>query len=237
MNAAYGTNRLIYEDTRWALGKQVILFITIPLASLWFLLGLFVNLEYHDVITIIWGPIYYFICHFAAAEFRKALPIAVGLGSTRKKCLTSFIMIGLTGVAVTLFIINGLEYFLVLLGEKGIISIDVKHIASFIYADYQFFSFYLIDLAIGFFLFGTFLLLSSIHYLVGFMKMSITLVIFSVLFIVPYYLGTLDPLFNWIMALETATIFTMIGGAGMIATVLSYLLMLNAPLEKKASRF
>ena len=237
MNAIYGTNRMFYEDTRWFLWKLCVLFITIPLALFWFLMGLFVDLKTNDVPTIIWGPVYYYVCHYAAVGFRSVLPIAIGLGSTRKQSITSFIFIGLAGVAVSLFIINGLEYLLVYLDRKDILSIDIHHIAGFVYTDYQFFNFFLIDLALAFFLFGFSLLLSSIHYLIGFMKMFISVFIISILFIISYYFGMLDPVLKWVMELEPFAVFTMIGGIGILSTFISCLLMLNAPLEKKASRF
>lgn len=237
MNAVYGTNRMFYEDVRWFFGKLVILFITVPIALMWLLLGLFFDFENTEVLVTIWGPIYFFICQFAAIGFRSVLPIAVGMGSTRKQCLRSFYIIGIAGVAVSLFLVNVLEYMLFIFSDNGFISINMAHFASFFLDDYQFLSFFLIDLAIGCFLFGIPLLISCIHYQLGFVPMIISLLILSVLITFLYYAGILDLLFGWIVGLEPAAIFGLISGVGLLSICISYPIMLNAPLEKPARRF
>lgn len=190
-----------------------------------------------EVLVTIWGPIYFFICQFAAIGFRSVLPIAMGLGSTRKQCLKSFYIIGTAGTAVSLFLVNVFEYMLIVLSDNGIISINMAHIASFFIEDYQFLGFLLIDLAIGCFLFGIPLLISCIHYQLGFVPTIISLLVLSVLITFLYYAGVLDSLIGWIIGLEPAYIFTLIGGLGLLSICISYPIMLNAPLEKPARRF
>ncbi|SDD61810.1 hypothetical protein SAMN05421663_11532 [Terribacillus halophilus] len=184
--------------------------ITVPLSLLWRPLGLFIDFKDTEVLVTIWGPIYFFIGQFVAIGFRSVLPIAVGMGSTRKQCLKSLYIIGTPGIAVSLFLVN----VLFILSDFGIVSINMMHIASFFLEDYPFLSFFLIDLAIACFLFGILLLISCIHYCLGFVPMIISLTILGVLIA---FLGIMDPLMDWVVGLEPAAFFAMAGGLGLLS--------------------
>ncbi|WP_099302600.1 hypothetical protein [Bacillus sp. Marseille-P3800] len=88
MTALNGPSYIIYNDISNTLGKIGLLYISIPLFFFWSVFASTVNPE--DLLAAISGPIYTLIIVFAVSGYKTLYPIAIGMGSTRKRFLKSF---------------------------------------------------------------------------------------------------------------------------------------------------
>ncbi len=201
MSILYGNIRLIYQDASWLLGKLLFLYIIVPLMVIWLLIGLIFNLP-DGTVTGISVPVYIQIVIFAVAGFKSLFPIAVGMGSTRVQFLKSYYLTGLVAVVLVMLLLNVCQYVLATAYNQWIGWSNIFHPAVLFRNDYQFISYYWIDLMIGFFLFGFSFLIYCIWYRLGTVRGLILLIIMLITELFFYYGGVLNSWFIWIWRLN-----------------------------------
>ena len=180
MNLNSGTFRIVYEETLFAFGKFLLLYITIPLLLLWLCIGYFFNLG-EEVIAAISGPTYFFILLFAINGFKTIFPVAIGMGSTRTNLLKTFYAVGLASVLVVTFILNVFQWILLTLYERWDVAANILHPGTFLNREYTFLSYYLMDFMVGIFLFSFAFLFYTIYYRLGFKKSVIWLTVLMII--------------------------------------------------------
>ena len=237
MNIFKATTRLMYEDARWFFCKLILLYITLPFFIFWVMIGTLV--EPQNTMASISGPIYFFVPFYAAIGYKSMLPIGIGLGSTRKIILKSFYVIGITFTIFTVSILNVMQFVLATLYEKGISSANILHVGRLITNEYNFFRFLWIDLMIFVFLFGIVFIFTCITYRFGMVRIFTAIMLVSLITMTFYYLNFLDLPIQWISELniKAMQIVTGLGITGLLFLAITYPLMSNVSIEKKATRF
>ena len=238
MSLYIGTIRMVSEDALYIFGKILFLFITIPLFLFWILLGSFVELG-NDVVAAISGPAYFIIPIFAMSGFKSLLPTAVGMGSTRTELLKVFYGVGIVGVTITIFCLNILQQFLVRLYDQLNVQANILHPGTFFNMDYTFWSYFLIDLLFGIFLFCFTFLLFSLYYRLGLKKSIVTLMILTITGLLLIYSNTLKPNhFEWIWnhSLSDLTVYFIILLISFAALFTTFPILKHAPLKPKTKK-
>ena len=238
MNLNNGTFRIVYEETRFAFGKLLILYITIPILLLWLTIGYFFNLG-EEVIAAISGPTYFFILLYAINGFKTIFPVAIGMGSTRIKLLKTFYAVGLVSVLIVTFVLNLLQWILVTFYERWNVAAHILHPGTFLHREYTFLSYYLMDFMVGIFLFSFTFLFYTIHYRLGFKKTVIWLTVLTIIGTLIQYSGLIDfSLWEWLVAqnLSDSEIFSFVIISSLIALFITYPIMRNAPLTAKSKK-
>ena len=191
MNLNSGTFRIVYEETRFALGKFLLLYITIPLLLLWLCIGYFFNLG-EEVVAAISGPTYFFILLSAINGFKTIFPVAIGMGSTRTNLLKTFYAVGLASVLIVTFVLNLLQWILVTFYERWNVAAHILHPGTFLHREYTFLSYYLMDFMVGTFLFSFAFLFYTIYYRLGFKKTLIWMTMLTIIGTLLHYSGLID---------------------------------------------
>ncbi|MFF2753950.1 hypothetical protein ACFVR1_09410 [Psychrobacillus sp. NPDC058041] len=229
---------MVYEETLFAFGKLLLLYITIPLLLLWLFIGYFFNLG-EDVIAAISGPTYFFILLFAINGFKTIFPVAIGMGSTRVNLLKTFYVVGLASVLVITFILNVFQWILLTLYERWNVAANILHPATFFNQEYTFLSYYLIDFMFCVFTFSFAFLLYTIYYRLGFKKSVIWFMVLVIIGTLVKYSGLVDfSLWEWIVTQDfhDTVIFSFVITISLIALFITYPIMRNAPLTAKSKK-
>ncbi|GAA0382193.1 hypothetical protein [Bacillus horti] len=236
MSSFQGTLRLIYEDSRWFIGKLLFLYITLPLAVAQLTIGILFDLT--DATAVIVGPAFFFIPFYAAVGYKGILPIAVSLGSTRTQFLKAFYGVALVATTAFMIVLNLLQLIIITLYDSGISSMKPFHLGVLFVSEYNFISYLWIDLMVGFFMFGAMFLIYTIIYLVGVSKSLMILMGIFIAGLFAYYSGSLQAPLDWIVSLNISamTYLTLLGGIGLAALVVAYPIMKNASLQPKAKK-
>ena len=237
MNAAQGTNRLIYEDAVWFLGKLLLLYITLPLTAAWILIG--ASFELENTYSSIASPAYFFFIPFyAVMGFKSLLPIAISLGSTRTQLLKSFYIVGTLSVIVCMLCLNVLQWMISILYQQGISSIAVMHVGLLHSDEFQFIPFLWMDLMFSFALFGLTFFIYCVTYRAGMTRTLIGIVLISIVCMFVYYSGGFDKVMEWLGTLNMSvmTAFTIAGALSLAAMFSTYPMMRNASLEPRQRR-
>lgn len=232
MNWNSGTFRMVYEGTRFMLGKLLFLYITIPLFLIWLFIGYFFGLG-EDVVAAISGPAYFFIPLFAISGFKSIFPVAIGMGSTRVSLLKNFYGIGLAGVLIVMFLLNSLQLILINAFERWNVSANILHPAVFFNQEYSFLSYYLIDLVSGIFIFSFTFLFFTIYYRLGFKRSVIWLMMLVIVGMLLNYSGLVQfSLWDWLATQDfnNIAVFSFVILISLIALFITYPIMRNAPL-------
>lgn len=238
MNLNSGTFRMVYEETLFAFGKLLLLYITIPVLLLWLFIGYFFTLG-EDVIAAISGPTYFFILLFAINGFKTIFPVAIGMGSTRINLLKIFYVVGLVSVLVITFILNVFQWILLTLYERWDVAAKILHPATFINQEYTFLSYYLMDFMLGIFTFSFAFLFSTIYYRLGFRKSVIWLMVLVIIGTLLKHSGLIDfSIWEWLVTQDfhDMVIFSFVITISLIALFITYPIMRNAPLTAKSKK-
>lgn len=234
MSITYANARLLYDVALVYMVKVLFLLIIVPLMALYVMIGLYFDPP-ATMITGISIPAYIHIILLASGGFKPLFPIAVGMGSTRVQFLKSFYLSGLGAVFATILLLNVCQYLLKVAFEQCMGWSNIMHPAVLFLREYQFLSYFAIDLMVGLFLFGFTFLFYCIWHRLGTVKSFIILMALAFPIFSLYYGGVLNSWVAWLKSLDlsTATIFTLFGAAGLAALFITYPIMRNAPLQPK----
>ncbi|MFJ8260710.1 hypothetical protein ACIQ4I_01965 [Rummeliibacillus sp. NPDC094406] len=238
MNLNSGTFRLVYENALFTFGKMILLYFTIPLFLLWLFIGYFFTLG-EDVVAAISGPAYVIISLFAITGFKNIFPVAIGMGSTRTNLLKTFSMVSLVSVLVTVFFLNIFQWMLLTLYERWNVAANILHPAILFKQEYSFISYFLIDLMFVTFIFSITFLLFTIYYRLGLKKSVIWLMVLLIIGTLLNYSGVVNfSLYSWLTTkdLNVTILFTFITIISLIALLMTYPIMRNAPLQPKSKK-
>ncbi|GKU78916.1 hypothetical protein [Paenibacillus sp. L3-i20] len=237
MISTNGVFRLVYEDASWYFGKQMLLFITIPLTFVWIILGFLFELD-HKTIAAISGPAYFFVAGFGLFGFKPLFALSIAMGSTRIQFLKKYLSVSVAAVTLSILCLNVCQFALVMIYKWNNVEAKILHPASLLLNEYQFFPYLWVDLMVGIALFGFTFLFYAIFYRVGFTRSLITLMIVTIAGLFLYYGNILTTIFNWLWniemnALANATILGLLSLGALFAT---YPMLRNAPLHPKPKR-
>ncbi len=234
MKSFDATFRYICEDIRYMYGTMAILYITFPITLIWCLLGILYNLD--TISTAIFGPAYGLIISYGIFGFFVSLPIAVGLGSTRKHFLRHYFLLGIISILLLMIVLNLLEFGMTLLFEEGITTISLIDTGRLFFKEYNFFTYTLADASFGLFIFGLTSLITSIFYRLGFLKTAILFV--AALFIISLFaqLGTFDGFMEWLVGLSKSVLLFLPAIVGISALISTYPIMIHTPFKQNSVR-
>lgn len=206
--------------------------------ALRYIIGLFLDPSPASLITGISIPAYVHIILFAISSFRPLFPISVGMGSTRIQFLKSYYLTGIGAVFATILFLNVCQYVLMVVYDRWMGWSNIMHPAVLFLNEYQFLSYFGIDLMVGLFLFGFTFLIYCIWHRLG--TVNIVMILMAALFPIffLYYGGVMDSWFTWLRSLNLSatTVFTLFGAIGLGALLSTYPLMRSAPLHPKSRR-
>lgn len=231
MNSVKGTYQLIYDDLRW----YFMLFstITLGLSIIYLLISIMFNIP-SGTEAALFGPTFGGICTFAIAGLVVPLQVAIGLGSTRIQFLKSYNVMASLMVVGSITLLNVLYLIMNFLIDKGINKFHLYHAGEWYSANYHFFSYYWIDLMIGFFILGTSSLTVVLIRRLGVLNFLILLVAISIILTLTSISGYNLTVFNWILKNNVLMTFTILGFVGMVLQSLTFPMMKNAPLKMKS---
>ncbi|MDW0117518.1 hypothetical protein QTL97_11270 [Sporosarcina thermotolerans] len=238
MNINSGTFRIVYEDARFAFAQLLILYITIPILLVWLTVGYFFNLG-EEVIAAISGPTYFFIMLFAVNSFKTIFPVAIGMGSTRTNLLKTFYAIGLASVLVVTFILNVFQWILLTFYERWNVAAHILHPGTFLHREYTFLSYFLMDFMVGIFLFSFAFLFYAIYHRLGLKRSVIWMTVLIIVSTLLQYSGLINFSFwKWVVAqdLSDSAIFFFVVTISLIALLITYPIMRNAPLAVRSKK-
>lgn len=221
---------MIYEYMYFFLGKILILYITIPLAIAWILLGFYVDLKGANVVSAISGPAYFLFIFVVVNGFRSLFPVAIGLGSTRQQFLKSFYAVGAAGIVFCIVILNILQYLMVSTSHQ------ILHPGIFLFHEYHFMAYLWVDLMVGLFLFGTTFLMYSVWHQMGTLRSLILLMTLTISGMFLYYGGLLQELFGWItsVAVHELVVVSLAGIISLLGLLIAYPYMKHARIYPKS---
>lgn len=234
MSVVYGNARLVYEVSSVYMGKILFLYITLPLMALYVLIGLIFDPP-ETLVTGISIHVYINIIILAVGGFKPLFPIAIGMGSTRIQFLKSYYIASIGTVFSIILLLNISQYVLMIVYERLMGWSNILHPATYFLDEYQFLSYFAIDLMVGLFLFGVTFIIYCIWHRIGTTYSFIILVAVALPVLFLYYGGFMDSLFTWLLSLNLSatTVFTLLGAIGLATLSATYPLMLNAPLQPK----
>jgi len=225
---------MIYHEARWTMVQVLFLYIVLHLMVLWVLIGLLFNLS-PDAATAIPVPVYINVAIIAVIGFKPLYLSAVSLGSTRVQYLKAFYLVGLGSVFTAMLLLNICQYLLKTVYQQLFGWSKILHPGLLVRPDYHFITYLWVDLMVGLFLFGLTFLIYSLWHRLGTSKiLLITMIILSGTALL-YYGGTLSSWYTWLLGLQInpSGYFILLGAAGLLALLLTYPLMRNAPLQPK----
>ncbi|WP_047981891.1 hypothetical protein [Ornithinibacillus contaminans] len=239
MNSLHGTVRLVSEGLLYFFGKFMLLYITIPLTLMWLLIGFTFGIG-EDVIASISGPAYFFIAFFSIIGYKSLYSTAIAFGSTRIQLLKMCYGVGILAVVLSMLSINVLQLIVRTAYEHWDVGARILHPGLFLGQDYNFFTYLWMDIMVGFFLFGVPFLLYSINFRLGMQKSIIILMVLALIIMFLHYGSFLSNAVEWFVGLDFdalgMTLISLLGLVGLVALLLTYPIMRNAPLRAKSSK-
>ncbi|GGI13119.1 hypothetical protein [Gottfriedia solisilvae] len=231
MSSIKGTYQLIFDDLRW----YFMLFstITLGLSVIYLLISFMFNIP-SGTEAALFGPTFGGICTFAVAGLVIPIQVAIGLGSTRVQFLKSYNVMASLMVVASITFLNLLYLIMNFLFDKGINKFHFFHAGEWYSTNYHFFSYYWIDLMIGFFILGISSLIAVLIRRLGVLNFLILLVGISIIITLSSITGYIPTIFGWILENNVLMIFTILGIVGMILQSLTFPMMKNAPLKMKS---
>ncbi|WP_145324872.1 hypothetical protein [Paenibacillus xylanexedens] len=231
MNSIKGTNRLIREDMR----LYLIIFssIALMLTVVYLAIGLAFDVTYS---TQLFGPMYGGICAFAIAGIITQFPVAIGMGSTRIQFMKSFYMNSIWMVAGTMAILHVIYFIIHLIQDKGIVDVTLYQPGMLYSSEYHFFSYLWIDLMCGFLVLGFSAFPTVCWKRLGMRNFFIMFFGVGLIVTLIFVFADLGKWLNWIMSVNTMSLFTVLGAFGGVLLLSTYPMMKNAPLTMKSSK-
>ncbi|WP_088040775.1 hypothetical protein [Bacillus sp. EAC] len=233
MNSKNGTYQLIFDDLKWYF--TIFSTITIGLAVIYLLISLIFRIPMNTDAAL-FGPTYGGICTFAVAGLVIPFQVAIGLGSTRSQFLKSYNLMAILMVIGSITFLNLLYLLMNFLAEKGINRFHFFHPGSFSSADYHFFTYYWIDLMIGFLILGISSFIAVLIRRLGVLNFLLVFVLVSILLTLTSIGGYNSTIFTWIVENNINVTYTMIGFIGIFLQLLTFPMMRNAPLKMKGRK-
>lgn len=232
MNSRSAVFRLIYEDASWYFAKLMLLYITVPLTTVWIIAGLVFDLD-RETLAAISGPAYFFFAGFGLFGFKSLFPIAIGMGSTRERFLKAYYVMGVGGVIFGVLCLNICQYALVTIYQWNSVEAGILHAARLFLDEYHFFDYLWIDLMVGLASFGLSFFGYAIVYRVGFVRSIIMFMIVTVAGIFLYYGGIISSLFDWMSEFKMSAMATAscLGAVSLVALFATYPMLRNALLH------
>ena len=231
MNAIRGTHRLILDDMRWFL--KLFTLITVLLVLAYVAVGLIFNVKFP---AAAFGPMYGGICGFAVSAMVAIFPVAIGLGSTRTQFMKSFYLNSIGMVIGGITVLNVIYVLMHLLHASGLLGVTLYQPGQLYASAYEWYSYYWIDLMVGFLILGLSAFLTVSWIRLGFRNFFIvffTIALGLTLFIT---LSDLSGLIRWITETNGVLLFTLLGTISGILLLSTYPMMKHAPLVPKGSK-
>ncbi|KQL42086.1 hypothetical protein AN960_02215 [Bacillus sp. FJAT-25509] len=230
MNSIRGTYQLVFDELKWYF--KIFSLITLLLSVVYVLVSIIFKIPLQSGAAL-FGPTYGGISTFAVAGLVIPFQVAIGLGSTRRQFLKSYIVMSLLMVITSITYLNILYYIMNILLDKGINSFHFYHPAQLVSSEYHFFTYYWVDLMVGFMILGLSSFIAILVRRLGILYFLMTLVLVSILMTFLSINGISSDLFSFILNSKPLNLFTLIGLIGIVLQILTFPMMLNAPLKMK----
>ncbi|MFD4706047.1 hypothetical protein ACFWM3_14430 [Gottfriedia sp. NPDC058432] len=230
MNSIRGTYQLVFDELKWYF--KIFSLITLLLSVVYVLVSIIFKIPLQSGAAL-FGPTYGGISTFAVAGLVIPFQVAIGLGSTRRQFLKSYIVMSLLMVITSITYLNILYYIMNILLDKGINSFHFYHPAQLVSSEYHFFTYYWVDLMVGFMILGLSSFIAILVRRLGILYFLMTLVLGSILMTFLSINGISSDLFSFILNSKPLNLFTLIGLIGIVLQLLTFPMMLNAPLKMK----
>ncbi len=231
MNSIRGTYQLVFDELKWYF--KIFSLITLLLSVVYVFVSMIFKIPLQSSAAL-FGPIYGGISTFAVAGLVIPFQVAIGLGSTRTQFLKSYIVMSVLMVITSITYLNILYYIMNILLDKGINSFHFYHPAELVSSEYHFFTYYWVDLMVGFMILGLSSFIAVLVRRLGILYFLIALVLLSILVTFLSINGISSDLFTWIVNIKPINLFTLIGLIGIALQLLTFPMMINAPLKMKA---
>lgn len=230
MNSIRGTYQLVFDEFNWYF--KIFSLITLLLSVVYLFVSIIFKIPLQSGAAL-FGPIYGGISTFAVAGLVIPFQVAIGLGSTRSQFLKSYNVMAVVMVITSITYLNILYFIMKVLLDKGINSFHFYHPAELVSSEYHFFTYYWIDLMVGFIILGLSSFIAVLVRRLGILYFLIVLVLLSILVTFLSINGISSDFFTWIIKIKPINLFTFIGLLGMALQSLTFPLMKNAPLKMK----
>ncbi|WP_088010526.1 hypothetical protein [Gottfriedia acidiceleris] len=230
MNSIRGTYQLVLDEFKWYF--KIFSLITLLLSVVYLFVSIIFKIPLQSGAAL-FGPIYGGISTFAVAGLVIPFQVAIGLGSTRSQFLKSYNVMAVVMVITSITYLNILYFIMKVLLDKGINSFHFYHPAELVSSEYHFFTYYWIDLMVGFLILGLSSFIAVLVRRLGILYFLIALVLLSILLTFLSINGISSDFFTWIIKIKPINLFTFIGLLGMALQSLTFPLMKNAPLKMK----
>ncbi|PGL71178.1 hypothetical protein [Bacillus sp. AFS055030] len=230
MNSIRGTYQLVFDELKWYF--KIFSLITLLLSVVYILVSIIFNIPSQSGAAL-FGPIYGGISTFAVAGLVIPFQVAIGLGSTRTQFLKSYNVMSVLMVITSITYLNVIYYIMKVLLDKGINSFRLYHPAELVSLKYHFFTYYWIDLMVGFMILGLSSFIAVLVRRLGILYFLIALVLLSILLTFLSINGISSDFFTWIIKIKPINLFTCIGLLGVVLQLFTFPMMINAPLKMK----
>ncbi|PEJ54361.1 hypothetical protein CN692_19890 [Bacillus sp. AFS002410] len=230
MRSIQGTYQLVFDEFKWYF--KLFSLITLFLTVVYLLISVIFKIPLQTGAAL-FGPTYGGICTFAVAALVIPFQVAIGLGSTRRQFLKSYNVMAVVMVITSITYLNILYFIMNALLDKGINSFRFFHPARLVSSEYHFFTYYWVDLMIGFIILGLSAFIAVLVRRLGILYFLMTLVILSIVITFISISGVSSTLFSWILTIKPINLFSLIGLLGIVLQFLTYPMMKNAPLKMK----
>ena len=228
MNTFKGPFRLIFEDFR--LQFYIMTGVTSVLSIFYIVFWILLSSEDTFIGGVNFGPYYTMFIILPILAYMKGLKHIISFGGTRKQFLLStFINFALFLILSTL-VLNGLylvtEYF----ARQGITNATLFHMGHLVNVSSPLLYLW-IDTLWGIIIFGTGFFIVTIWYCYGTLRMVIGVTVLAILSMSYITFGELSRIINFII-IEHLAFVHILAGVGILMLALSYVIMLNGPLER-----
>lgn len=220
-----GPFKLMFEDLK----KQtiIILSITVSILILFSISGYLIGENFTGAI---FGPIYGFFLIYPFLLYNKTYKYVLSLGGTRRQYLLSTIINTVLFIFINTAFLNVMYQLNLYLSENNGNLVHLQHVGLLFQSDNPVL-YWWADVVLCVFLFGVLLLVNSLWFYLGTIRLLIGITIFGGILVVWFTnegMGKIIDLFiNHLL-----TFIHILGFAGLCGMALSYLIMRNGPLER-----
>lgn len=219
-----GPFKLMFEDLK----KQTIVILSITLGVV-ILFSISGHL-FGDFTGSIFGPIYGFFLIYPFLLYNKTYKCVLSLGGTRRQYLLSTIINTVLFICINTAFLNVIYQLNLYLSENNLNPVHLQHVGLLFQSDNPVL-YWWVDVVLCVFLFGVFLLVNSLWFYLGTIRILIGLTMIGGLFVVWFTnegMGKIIDLFvNHLLSF-----INILGFIGLCGMALSYLIMRNGPLER-----
>ncbi|KGA96120.1 hypothetical protein AJ85_17445 [Alkalihalobacillus alcalophilus ATCC 27647 = CGMCC 1.3604] len=226
MNTFRGPFRLIWEDMRFQF--YIMTLVTAILFAFYLFLGMVMQVE--GMTGALFGPFYGFLLFYPFQIFVKTYPTFMAFGGTRKQFLIGNFIVSGIFIVISMFILNVMHQLNQFLYEQGLNTNQLIHMAGFSASSNALFYFW-VDVLWGIFAIGLGVLIASVWYYFGAVKMMLGGAVLSLVGLSWWMFGNVDSVIQFVFESHFAFLH-IVAGVGVVFAYLSYLLMKNGPLER-----